>query len=723
MVRRRSVVLVAWLALVTLGALSALGLPGLLSTSLAVPGTGSERADAVLVAHFGQNIEGTFSVVYRVDRPSNATVRTLDAGLVAAARLIPTAHATPLQAGAGVLYGSVTTALDLQHAAPYTAVLRHDLDRAGSPAVYVTGPPALQHDITPILAADLRRGELIALAGGLVLLVLVLGLSAAVAVPLVVATCTAAATLAIIYGLAHAVLMVLYIPNLVELIGLGLAVDYSLLIVHRFREELANGDVCVDDAVVATIATAGRTVVLSGVAVGIGLAALVLVPVPFVRSLGLAGFLVPLVSILAALTLQPALLSVLGRRGMRSVGLDVAKRRRHVEQRFFARLARVVLGHRLAVAASALILLGLAAAPIAGLQLTPGSLSAIPQNIASARALNLLRDRVSPGAVTPIEIVLDAGAPGRARTHAGTTASLRLARELLKDPEVYVVAIGTKPPYVDPSGRYGLTLVVGRHDFGAEASQRLVHDIRDRVIPAAHLPPGEHAYVGGAPAQGSDFLGRVYGSFPWIALLVLGLAYLVLLRAFRSLLLPLMAILLDALSVGATYGLLVVVFRYGIGADTLGLYRVSQIEGWVPAFLFAMLFGLSMDYEVFLVSRMRESWDAGNDHGTAVTEGLVRTGKVVSAAALIMVAALSGLAAGHIAGLQELGVGLALGVLIDVTLVRGLLMPSLMALLGPWSWWLPAPLARLTVVAASPLAQRARRGSTTASGMASTSRP
>jgi RND superfamily putative drug exporter len=184
---------------------------------------------------------------------------------------------------------------------------------------------------------------------------------------------------------------------------------------------------------------------------------------------------------------------------------------------------------------------------------------------------------------------------------------------------------------------------------------------------------------------------------------VAGLAYVVLVRAFRSVLLPLMAVLLDALSVAASYGLLVVLFRFGVGADLFGLYRVSQIEGWVPVFLFAMLFGLSMDYEVFFVTRMRESWDKGADNNRAVAAGLARTGRVVSVAAVIMVGALCGLVGGRVAGLQELGAGLALGVLVDATVVRGLLMPSLMVLAGRWNWWLPAAIARLARVEASPL--------------------
>ena len=199
------------------------------------------------------------------------------------------------------------------------------------------------------------------------------------------------------------------------------------------------------------------------------------------------------------------------------------------------------------------------------------------------------------------------------------------------------------------------------------------------------------------------FLTRVYGILPWIILVVLGLAYLLLLRAFRSLLLPLMAALLDAVSVAATYGLLVVIFRFGVGSDVLGLYRVSQIESWVPVFLFAMLFGLSMDYEVFSVSRMWESWDVHGDNTRAIKgrthpyrPGRERRRPDHGWSAL-------GLVAGHVAGLQELGVGLALGVVLDATIVRGLLLPSLMALVGRWNWWLPAPIARIAAVGASPL--------------------
>jgi RND superfamily putative drug exporter len=196
-------------------------------------------------------------------------------------------------------------------------------------------------------------------------------------------------------------------------------------------------------------------------------------------------------------------------------------------------------------------------------------------------------------------------------------------------------------------------------------------------------------YVGGGPAQGVDYLSRSYAWFPWLVLAALALTYVLLLRAFRSVVLPLKAVVLNLLTVAAVYGLLVVGFRYGVGADVLGLYRTPQIEGWIPIFLFALLFGLSMDYEVFLVTRMRESWDQVHDNARAVAHGLERTGRIVTAAAMIMVAAFSGFVAGRVAGLQEFGVGLSLAILIDATLVRAILVPALMAIFGRWNWWLP----------------------------------
>jgi RND superfamily putative drug exporter len=229
-------------------------------------------------------------------------------------------------------------------------------------------------------------------------------------------------------------------------------------------------------------------------------------------------------------------------------------------------------------------------------------------------------------------------------------------------------------------------IIVGRHEYGDGETRAFVHRLRDEHVPDARFPDGVRVYAGGAPAQGADFLGRTYGVFPWVVLAVLALTFVALLWAFRSLLLPLKAVLLNVLTIAAVYGLLVAVFQWGLGHD---------VEAWVPVFLFAVLFGLSMDYEVFLVTRMREAWDEEPDNDRAVTRGLERTGRIVTAAALIMVIVFCGFIVGRIDALRQLGFGLAVGVLIDATLVRAILVPSLMAVLGRWNWWLPARIARI----------------------------
>ncbi|MBU6242762.1 MAG: MMPL family transporter, partial [Acidobacteria bacterium] len=339
----------------------------------------------------------------------------------------------------------------------------------------------------------------------------------------------------------------------------------------------------------------------------------------------------------------------------------------------------------------------------------PTSLTAIPSNLESARALTLLTDRAGPGVITPNEVIIDLGKPDLALTPEVKFARQEFANLLSKDPEIFVVATDQVSPYVDPSGQYLRMFVIGQHDIGAEQSQALVHKIREEYIPRAKFPVGSKIYLGGAPAQGVDLIKTILATFPWIILLSLFLVYLILLRAFRSVILPLKAILMDLASIAVAYGSLVLVFRFGFGSSILGTYRLDQIEVWVLVFLFAVLFGLSMDYEVFIVSRMREAWNRGATNKEAIVEGLSHTGGVVSAAAIILVGALSGLVIGHFAGLQQIGIGLAFGILIDATIIRGLLLPSAMVLLGRWNWWLPKNVAQVIKTKASPLESREAR--------------
>jgi RND superfamily putative drug exporter len=268
-------------------------------------------------------------------------------------------------------------------------------------------------------------------------------------------------------------------------------------------------------------------------------------------------------------------------------------------------------------------------------------------------------------------------------------AIARLAGGLIEDPEPLVVASGSRSPYTDPTGRYARLIVVGRHEYGSSQERSFVRRLRDRLVPGARFPAGTVVDVGGAPAQGVDFLSTVYSAFPWLVLGVIAITYLALFRAFQSVVLPAAAVVSNLLPVAAAYGVLVLVFQWGVGAGLLGVQAAGHVEGWIPIFLFATLFGLSMDYEVFLVMRMREVWDRGGDNDRAVELGLERTGPVVTAAALIMAAAFAGVVAGRVPGLQQLGVGLTAAVLLDAAVVRTFLIPSLTAVLGPRSWWRP----------------------------------
>lgn len=706
-IRNRFAVVAVWLVLVILGLLADSKLNEHLTTSLAVPGTESAKADQILSEHFKENIEGTFTVILRFKNASNAEIEGMKAKIAAAATSIPTARIMQQKALGGVLFTNIGTSFTLLQAAAYTDKLRQALANQDLQGALVTGPSAINRDVTPVLATDLRHGQAIAILLALLLLILVLGACWAVFIPFLFAGATISIVLGIVFLIAQKFLMVLYIPNIIELIGLGLAIDYSLLIVHRFRREIMNDrDVTVDEAIEKTMQTAGRTVVLSGLVVSIGLATLFLVPIPFVRSLGAAGLLVPFISVVATLTLQPVLLSYLGRGGVTPKGFHGLLARKDLMTGFFANASHFVIRRPKSVFVFSVVVLTIGASAVIWLQVTPSALTSIPGNLESSRALSTVTDRVGPGIITPNQIIIDLGQPNLASTPAITKARTDLAQSILKDDEVFVVATGVKPPYVDTTGQYLRMFVIGRHVFGAPISQQLVIDLRDKYISDAGFPKEAKFYLGGVPSQGADLLRSILASFPPIVFLALFFAYLILVRAFRSLILPLKAILMDLISIAVAYASMILVFRFRVGSSILGTYHLDQIEAWVLIFLFAVLFGLSMDYEVFIVSRMREAKDRGATNSEAITEGLAHTGGVVTAAAIILISALSGLVFGRIPGLQQLGVGLACGVLIDATLIRGLLLPSAMVLLGRWNWWLPASIAKLAKTKASPLENR-----------------
>jgi RND superfamily putative drug exporter len=339
------------------------------------------------------------------------------------------------------------------------------------------------------------------------------------------------------------------------------------------------------------------------------------------------------------------------------------------------------------------------------MELGPGTNKGIPQDLEGVRGLNIISDAVGEGALAPTAIVVDAGRDGGAQSAELEAALRRLVAGLDADPEVARVDFERSPQFVSDSGRYAKLEVVGVSEYGTPPALDFVDRLREGIVPEADFPAGARVFAGGGPPSGVDFLDLTYSSFPWLVLCVLVLTYFLLLRAFRSLILPLKAIILNVLSIGAAFGLLTIFFKWG-GAEAFGLISFDQIEGWIPVFIFAMVFGLSMDYEVFLVSRMREEWDAGHTNEEAVALGLAKTGRIVTAAGLIMFAAFMGFVAGSILGLQQFGFGLAVAILLDVTIVRCLLVPSAMKLFGRWNWWLPEGVAKVFRVKPSPLAPK-----------------
>jgi RND superfamily putative drug exporter len=704
--RHRIFVLLAWIATLVVAGVASSQLSDLLTNRFTLPGTDSQRAERILQEHFGQRSTGSFTLVVESHGDDVAALlpRARTAAARAAAELPTGTLVSVLPLGDSTIAAQIVSKLDPADAKGSTEAMRRAAGTIAGASLYLTGQAATEHDLDPVFAEDLKRGELyLAIPIALVILVFTFG-TLSFLLPFVFSLVTIPTTLGIIWIFANYMELTTYLTNLVSLIGLGIAIDYSLLIVYRFREEIRNGRDR-DEAIVTTMNTAGRAVVFSGTAVAIGLALLLFMPLPFMRGFGVGGLIIPTVSVIAAMTLLPALLSLLGRRleGVRLLPRKLMERRADHEHGFWAKLAHWIMRYPWPVAITTTAFLLLLAAPALALELGPGSNEGIPKRLESVQGLDVLAAAVGAGATAPTAVVIDTGRPGGA-TDPGVRAALaRLQTGLEADPQVARVDfVAGAPQHVDATGRYLNVQVIGKSDYGKPESLEFVDRLRGEVVPAADFPAPVIVVAGGGPPGGRDFLDLTYSWFPWLVAAVLLATYVLLVRAFRSLLLPLKAIILNCLSIAAAYGLLVVVFKWGAG-EPFGLISYDQIEGWIPVMLFAMLFGLSMDYEVFLVSRMREEWDAGASNDEAVVVGLEKTGRLVTAAGLIMFAAFMGFVAGSIVGLQQFGFGLAAAILIDVTIVRSLLVPSAMKLFGRYNWWLPDRVAKIVRVPPSPL--------------------
>jgi putative drug exporter of the RND superfamily len=552
--------------------------------------------------------------------------------------------------------------------------------------------------------------------GALVVLAFVFG-SLLALVPLLVAAVAILAAFLAVYGLTAVTDVSFLVQYLVALIGLGVAIDYSLLLVTRWREELAAGHDR-EQAVHRAMATAGRAVVTSAGTVAVGLLVLVLLPVPFLRSVGYGGLLIPLAAAAATLTLLPVLLATVGPR------LDwparrraLARRRGGTGSRLWTRWAGGVVRHRwLATLAALAVLLPLCVAAL-GLRLGDPPAHTLAKSGPAREGLTLLeRAGVASGALTPIEVLIPLegsgrggpgdpeGVPRSEGTQGGAPADRgtdpeRAAARLAGVPGVQAAFAPAGPAWRRDGT--ALVAVLPAAETGGSAGEATVERVRDLVV--AELPG---ARVGGGGALAINATRAIYGAFPLMLVAVALVTFVLLTRAFRSLLLALKAIVLNLLSIGAAYGVLVLVWQEGYGSQAAwGIPATGAIAIWVPLMAFAFLYGLSMDYEVFLLSRMREEYDATGSTGTAVVQGLGRVGRLVTSAALILFLAFASLAAVPSVDVKIMATALGAGILLDATVLRALLVPALVALLGRWNWWLPAWAARPLRVPPSPPAR------------------
>jgi RND superfamily putative drug exporter len=708
--RHRWAVVGVWLTAFVVSGWVSQGLSDLLSNRFSIPGSETAKAEKILRDVFNQRSDGAYQLVFRAasGETTKEALPELEKAAGRAAAAVPSGELVSVEAVSdSVAAATVSTAFQPADAKPYTDDVRAAVGEIDGGTLYVTGTPAVTADLDPVFADDIKKGEFyIAIPIALLILLFVFG-TLSVLLPLVFALVAIPTTLAIVWIFANFMELSTYLENMVMLIGLGIAVDYSLLIVYRFREERQAGGTR-DEAILRTMTTAGRAVIFSGTAVAIGLALMLAMPLPFMRGFGLGGLVIPIVSVICALTLLPALLSLAGDRLERVRIVPAAiLRRREDEGNMWARLARAIMRRPLPFALASSAALIALALPVLALEVGPGTNKGIPQNLPSVQGLNVLSDAVGAGALSPTEVVVDTKRPGGLADPEVREGLDRLFAAIREDPEAAAVVGGLEPPWADPTRRYLHFQVPTVHEYGTPEAMNFARRLRSEIILSARLPAGVEVLAGGGPPSSVDVIETSYDAFPWLVLAVLVATYFLLLRAFRSLLLPLKAIVLNLLSIGAAYGLLVIVFKWGAGS-AIGLESYDQIEFWIPIFLFAMLFGLSMDYEVFLVSRMREEWDKTHDNERAVALGLAKTGRIVTAAGLIMFAAFMGFVAGSILGLQQFGFGLAAAIIMDVTIIRALLVPSAMKLFGRWNWWLPPNVAKVFRVKPSPMEPRRR---------------
>ena len=689
-VRRRRAVIVAWILLTIFGGFSAGQVSKRWFESFSIPGYSSYEANQRTLKTFGTGEQAPLVAVFRTS--GDVTKETgIAKAIAAAARINPGSRVSSFWSTGSRAYvstdGHTAFAEIYPPATPtfsssvHIAQVRSALKSTAPPGVttYLTGRDALYDASSgggqgPSILTEAMIGGL----GSLVILFFVFGTLPAVLIPIAIAVASILNTFTLVWILTYITNVSIIVQFLIALVGLGVAIDYALLMIFRFRDELREGE-DVETALVETMTHAGRSVIVSGSTVAVGLLSMVILPLPFIRSIGIGGMLIPAVSVVAAITLLPALLATLGTR-INSVRL-LPKRfvdRGHPEDGWWGKWASLVMRRPVPVAAVGLAVVGLLV--YSGLHLNPSEAQAkdFPGSGSAVDGRQALADAgISAGVMKPFVVLVEGGAP-----RGPIVAKLRATP-------------GIDGAVAPPDWRKGSSSLVEAfpsEDGAAKNVRSTIKRVRTEL-------KGTGGTLGGVAAEDRDFVAAVYSNFPYVLGFVVLLTFILLARAFRSLVLPLKAVILNLVSLAAAYGIIVFIFQDGHGSEAIwNVHATQSIIPWIPLMIFAFLFGLSMDYEVFMLTRMREAYDETGDTRHAIALGLARTGKLVTSAALILMFAFFVLSSSPGVDIKQFGIGLAAGIIFDATVIRALLVPALMRLLGRWNWWLPQPAAKALFV-------------------------
>jgi RND superfamily putative drug exporter len=579
-----------------------------------------------------------------------------------------------------------------------TGEIRDTLEELAPAGVvtHLTGRDALYDSQGGSEGPSVLTEALIGGAGAIVILLFVFGTVPAVLAPILMAVASILNTFTLIWALTYVTSVSLIVQFLVALVGLGVAIDYALLMIFRFREELRHGR-DVESAVVETMTHAGRSVIVSGSTVAIGLLSMVIIPIPVIRSIGIGGMLIPAVSVVAALTMLPAMLSMLGPRinSLRVMPKRIVEGSDR-EEGFWWRWAHLVMRHPFVIGGIGLAIVAILLVP--GSQLNPSeaqakALAGEPTDDAVVGLNALTAAGISSGVLKPFDILVE--------NNPGPQVPRTIAARLAGVPGLD----GAAAPAGWEAGSNAIVEAFPSQDGAAKPVRRTISQLQDRVLPAIQREVGGDVRLtlGGVAPEDRDFVHAVYGKFPYVLGFVILLTFLLLMRAFRSVFLAIKAVVLNLVSLGAAFGIIVFIFQQGHGAEAIwNVHPTDAIISWIPLMIFAFLYGLSMDYEVFMVTRMREAYDETGNTEEAIALGLARTGKLVTSAALVLALAFFVLSTSPGSDVKQFGIGLAAGILFDATVIRALLVPSVMRIAGDWNWWMPDSLARLLLVRRRP---------------------